>query len=193
MPSFRVHQQLPELAQTHCPSSWWCHPTSLSSIIPLSSCLQSFPASRSFPRSQFFPSGAQSIGASTSVLPMNIQDWFPLGLTGWISLQSEGLSRVFSNTTVQRHLFFIAQLSLWSSSQHPYMTTGKIVALTRWIFVSKIMPLLFNILSSFVRAFFPSSKHLLISWPWHYSCIFFPQKILFLIVLLFSTHFRSLF
>ena len=92
----------PRACPNSCPSSWWCHPNISSSVIPISSCLQSFLASRSFPKSQFFSSGGQSIGvaASTSVLPMNIQDWFPLGLTGWISLQSKGLSRVFSNTTV---------------------------------------------------------------------------------------------
>ena len=101
-----------------CPSSQWCHPTILSSVAPFSSCLQSFPASGSFPMSQFFPSGDQSIGvsASTSILKMNIQDWFPLGWTGWISLQSKGLSRVFSKTTVQRHQFFGIQLSLQSKS-----------------------------------------------------------------------------
>ena len=98
------------------PLSRWCHPTISSSVIPLSSCLQSSPASRSFPMSQFFTSGGQSIGASESVLPMNIQDWFPLGLTDWISLQSKGLSRLFSNTTVQKHQFFDAQLSLQSKS-----------------------------------------------------------------------------
>ena len=90
----------------------WCHPTISSSIVPFSSHLQSFPASGSFPVSQFFAPGGQSIGASASVLPMNIQDWFPLGWTGWISLQSKGLSRVFSNTTVQKHQFFSSQLSL---------------------------------------------------------------------------------
>ena len=97
-----------------CPSSWWCHPTTSSSIVPFSSCLQSFPASGSFPVSQFFTSCGQSIwvSASASVHPMNIQDRFPLGLTGLISLQSLGLSRVFSNTTVQKHQFFSAQLSL---------------------------------------------------------------------------------
>ena len=97
-----------------CPLSRWCHPTISSSVIPFSSCLQSFPASGSFPMSQLFASGGQSIGvsASTSVLPMNTQDRFPLGWTGWISLQSKGLSRVFSNTTVQKHQFFCAQLSL---------------------------------------------------------------------------------
>ena len=89
-----------------CPLSQWCHPTISSSVVPFS-CLQSFPASGSFPMNQFFISGGQSIGvsASTSVLPMNIQDWFPLGWTGWLSLQSKGLSRVFSNTTVQKHQF----------------------------------------------------------------------------------------
>ena len=100
-----------------CPSSWWCQPTISSSVIPFS-CFQSFPESRSLPMSQFFTSGSQSIGvsASASVLPINGQDWFPLGLTGWISLQSKGLSRVFSNTTVQKHPFFNAQFSLYSNS-----------------------------------------------------------------------------
>ena len=97
-----------------CPSRWWCHPTISSSVTPFSSCLQSFPASGSFPLSQIFASGGQSIGvsASASVLSMHIQDWFPLGWTGWISLQSKGLSRVFSNTIVQKHQVFGAQLSL---------------------------------------------------------------------------------
>ena len=100
-----------------CPLSWWCHPTISSSVVSFS-CLQSFPASGSFPVSQFFEAGGQSIGVSdlTSVPPVNIQDWFPLGWTGWISLQSKGLSRVFSNTTVQKHLFFCTQLPLWSNS-----------------------------------------------------------------------------
>ena len=97
-----------------CPSSQWCHPTISSSVIPISFCPQSFPASGSFPVSQLFTSGGQSIGfsASTSVLPMNIQEWFPFGLTGLISLQSKGLSRVFTNTTVQTHQLFGTQLSL---------------------------------------------------------------------------------
>ena len=97
-----------------CPLSRWCHPAVSSSVIPFSFCPQSFPASGSFPMSQLFPSGGQSIGIapSTSVLPMNTQDWSPLGWTGWISLQSKGLSRVFSKTTVQKHQFFGAQLSL---------------------------------------------------------------------------------
>ena len=94
-------------------SSQWCHPTISSSVVPFSSCPQSFPASGSFPMSQLFASHGQSTGvsASTSVLPVNTQDWSPLGWTGWISLQSKGLSRVFSNTTVQKHQFFSAQLS----------------------------------------------------------------------------------
>ena len=101
-----------------CPSSQWCHPTISSSVIPFSSHLQSFPASRSFPMSQFFALGGQSIGASASawVLPMDIQDWFPLGLNGLISLQYKGLTRIFSNNTVQKHQFFTTQLSLWSKS-----------------------------------------------------------------------------
>ena len=101
-----------------CPSSQWCRPTISSSVVSFSSCLQSFPASGSFAMSQLSTSGGQSIGVSASewVLPMNIQDWFPLGWTGWIFLQSMGLSRVFSNTTVQKHQFFGAQLSLQSNS-----------------------------------------------------------------------------
>ena len=97
-----------------CPLSRWCHQTISSSVVPFSSCLQHFPAPESFQMSQFFTLGGQSTGvsASTSVLPINIQDWFPLWWTGWISLQSKGLSGVFSNTTAQKHLFFHAHLSL---------------------------------------------------------------------------------
>ena len=104
----------PRVYPNPCPFSQWCHPTISSSVVPFSSCPQSFPASGSFHMSQIFASGGQSIGvsASTSVLPMNTQVWSPLGWTGWISLQSKGLSRVFSNTTVQKHQFFCAQLSL---------------------------------------------------------------------------------
>ena len=101
-----------------CPSSRWCHPAISSSVVPFSSCRHSLPASGSFPVSQLFAWGGQSIGvsASTSVLPMNTQDWSPLGWTGWISLKSKGLSRVFSNTTVQKHQFFGAQPSSPSNS-----------------------------------------------------------------------------
>ena len=104
----------PRVHPNSCPLSQWCHPTISSSVIPFSFCLQSFPTSGSFQMSQLFASCGQSIGisASTSVLPTNTQDWSPLGWTGWISLQSKGLSRVFSNTTVQKHQFFGAQLSL---------------------------------------------------------------------------------
>ena len=129
---------IPEVYSNSCPLSQWCHPTISSSVVPSSSRLQSFPASGFFPRNQLFVWGGQRIGvsASVSVLPMNIQDWFPLGWTGWISLQSKGLSRVLSNTTVQKlqcSAFFIVLLS------HPYMTTGKTLALSRRTFVGKVM------------------------------------------------------
>ena len=118
------HARTPCQSPTHgvysnsCPSSRWCHPTISSSVVPFSSCLPSYPASGSFPMSQFFASGGQSTGvsASISVLSMNTQDWYPLGWTGWISLQPKGLSRVFSNTTVQKHQFFCTQPSSQSNS-----------------------------------------------------------------------------
>ena len=108
----------PGVHSNSCPSSRWCHQAISSSVVPFSSCLQSLPASESFSMSQLFASGGQIIGvsASASVLPMNTQDWFPLEWTGWISLQSKGLSRVFSNTTLQKHQFFGAQLSSQSNS-----------------------------------------------------------------------------
>ena len=118
--SLRPHEQqhtrppcpspTPRVYSNSCPLSWWCHPMTSSSVIPFSFCFQSFPASGSFPMSHFFTSRGQSIGvsASTSVLPMNAQHWFPLGWTDWISLQSKGLLRLFSNTTVQKHQFFSA-------------------------------------------------------------------------------------
>ena len=108
----------PRVHPNSCPSSWWCHPAISSSVIPFSSCPQSLPASGSFPMSQLFAWGGQSIGVSASalVLPISTQDWSPLRWTGWISLQSKGLSRVFSNTTVQEHPFFGAQLSSQSNS-----------------------------------------------------------------------------
>ena len=116
------------------------------------------------------------VSTSTSVLPINIQKWFPLGWTGWISLQSKGLSRVFSNTTVQKHqflqhsAFFIVQIS------HPYMTTGKPIALVRQTFVGKVMSLLFNMLSRLVITFLPRSKHLFISWLQSPSAVIFGAK-----------------
>ena len=138
------------------PSSWWWHPTILSSVIPFS-YLQSFPASGSFPISQFFTSGGQSTGVSASVLPMNIQAWLSLGLTGLISLQSKRLSSLLQHhsskaSILWRSAFFTVQLS------HPYMTTGKTIALTRWTFVGKVMSLLFHILSRLFIAFLPRIK-----------------------------------
>ena len=133
--------------------------------------------------SQFFASGGQSIGvlASASVLPMNIQDLFPLGLTGLISLESQGLSRVFSNTTIQKHqffgaVFFTSNCFLYIQLSHPYITTGKAIALTRWTFVSKVMSLLFNMLSSVVIAYLPRGKHLLISWLQSPSAVILESK-----------------
>ena len=106
----------PRACSNSCPLSEWCHPTISSSVVPFSSCLQTLLASGSFQMNQFFTSGGQSIGISVSVLPMNIQAWFPFGSTGLISLLSKGLSRVFSSTTVWKHQFFSAQPSLWSNS-----------------------------------------------------------------------------
>ena len=108
----------PGVHSNSCPSSRWCHPAISSSVVPFSSCPQSLPASGSFPMSQLFAWGSQSIRVSAlaSVLPMNTQDWSPLGWISWISLQSKGLSRVFSNTTVQKHQFFSTQLSSQSNS-----------------------------------------------------------------------------
>ena len=136
----------PRVYSDSCSLSQWCHPTISSSIAPFSSCAQFSPASVSFPMSQLFASSSQSIrtSASISVFPMNIPGWFPLGLTGLISLLSKGLSRVFSSTTVRKHQFFSTQPFLWSNSHIPYMTTGKIRALTRWTFVGKVISLLFN-------------------------------------------------
>ena len=138
----------PGVYSNSCPLSWWCHPTISSSVGPFSSYLQSFPASGSLQMSQFFASGGQSIGVSTStsVLPMNIQDWSPLGWTGWISLQSKGLKSLLQYhsskaSILQCSAFFIVQLS------HPYMTIGKTIALKRRTFVGKVMSLLFNMLS----------------------------------------------
>ena len=122
-PYWLHHARLPCPSPTHgvysdsCASSRWCHPTISSFVVPFSSCLQSFLASESSPMSQFFASGGQSgVSASASVLPMNIQDWFTFGWTGWISSQSKGLSRVFSNATVQKPQLFGTQLSFWSNS-----------------------------------------------------------------------------
>ena len=132
---------LPEVCWTSCPLSQWCHPTISSFVIPFSSCLWSFPASESLPVSQLFTSGGQSIGASASasVLPMDIQDWFPLGLTGLTSLLSKGLSRTFFSTTVWKHQFFGAQASLESKSHICTWLLEKTIALTIRTFVGKVL------------------------------------------------------
>ena len=179
-PGLPVHHQLPESTQTHVhwsvmPSSRliFCHPLLLLLPIP--------PSIRVFSNESVFASGGQSIGvsASTSVLPMNIQDWFPLGSTGWISSQSKGFSSLLQHhsskaSILQCSAFFIVQLS------HPYMTTRKTIALTRWTFVGKVMSVLFNMLSRLVIAFLPRSKHLLNSWLQSPSAVILePQKIKF--------------
>ena len=156
--------------------SWWCHLTISFSVVPFSSCLWSFPESGSFPMSQLFSPCGQSIGASASasVLPMNIQGWFPWRLTNLIRLQSKGLSRAFSNAAIQRHQFFSAQRPLCSNS---HIHTWLLEKLTRWTSVGKVMSPLFNILSRLVIAFLPRSKRLLISWLQSpYAVILEPKK-----------------
>ena len=155
----------PWLYSNSCPSSQWCHPAIPSSVIPFSSCFQSLPASESFPMSQLFTWGGQNTGVSAlaSFLPKNTQDWSPSEWTGWISLQFKGLSSLLqhhsSKTSICRcSAFFMLHLS------HPIMTAGKTIASTRQNFVGKIMAMIFNMLSRFVIAFCPRSKHLLISW-----------------------------
>ena len=129
---------IPRVQPNSCPSSWWCHPAITSSAVPFS-CPQSLPSSESFPKSQLYAWGGQRTGVSAlpTVLSKNTQDWSSLEWTGWTSLQSKGLSRVFFNTTVQKHQFFGTQLSSQSNS-HPYKTTGKTIALTRQTFVTKL-------------------------------------------------------
>ena len=146
----------PWVSSNSCPLSRWCHLTIWSSISPFSSCSQSFPAPGSFPMSQLFPSGGQSSVVSASVLAMSIQGWFPLGWTGSISLLFRGLFK----SLLQHHNSKGTQPSLWSNS-HPYMKNH---SLTVWTFVSKVMSLFFNMLSTFIIAFLPRSKRLLISW-----------------------------
>ena len=136
----------PRVCSYSCPLSWWCYLTISSSAALFSFCLQYFPASGSFPKSWLFKSGGQSIGASAlaSVLPVNIQGWFPLGLTGLITLQFKGLSRVFSSTTTQKHQFFGTQPSWWSNSHIYTWLLEKTIALISKPFVGKVMSLLFN-------------------------------------------------
>ena len=155
----------PRVHQNPCPLSRWCHPAISSSVVPFSSCPQSLPASGSFHMSQLFASGGQSIGvsASASVLPMNIQDWSPLGWTGWISAVQGTLKSLLQHHSSKASIlrcsaFFIVQLS------YLYMTTGETIVLTRRTFVDKVMSLLFNMLSRLVITFLPRSKHLLIGW-----------------------------
>ena len=155
----------PGIHPDSCPSSRWCHPAISSSGVPFFSCPQSLPASESFPMSQLFPRGGQSIGVSAlaSFLPKKSQAWSPSEWTGWISLQSKRLKSLLqhhsSKTSILRcSAFFTVQLS------HPYMTTGKTIALTRRTFVDKVISLLLNILSRLVITFLPRSKRLLISW-----------------------------
>ena len=148
------------------PLSQWCYPTiSLILCHPFLFLPSVFPSIRIF-SSQLFSSGVQSIGASASasVLPRNIQGWFPLGLNGWISLLSKGLTRAFSNTTVQKHQFFGAQPYLNGPTLTSIHDYWKIIALTIWTFVGQVVSLLFNMFSGFVIAFLPRSKHLLLSW-----------------------------
>ena len=161
-----------------CPSSWWCHPAISSSVVPFSSCPQSFPASGSFPISQLFASGGQSIGvsASTSVLPMNTQNWSPLEWTDWISLQSKGLSRVFSNTTQFKSINSSAHSFLYSPTLTSIHDHWKTIVLTRRTFVGKGMSLLFNMLSRLVITFLPRSKRLLIPWLQSPSAVIFEPK-----------------
>ena len=177
-PGLPIHHQLPESTKKPCALSWWCHPTISSSVIPFS-WPQSLPAFGSFQMSQLFASGDQSIGASASasVLPMNSQCWFPLGYTGCLSLLSKGLSRVFSNTAVEKHQFsalsFLYRPTL--TSIHDYW---KNIAFTRWALICKVMSLLFNMLSRLVIIFLPRSKCLLISWLLSPSAVILePRKI----------------
>ena len=154
----------PRVYSNSCTLSQWCHPTVLFSVIPFSSCLQSFPGSESFPMSQFFTSSGQSIGvsASTAVLPMNIQDLFPLGWTGCVPLQSKELKSLLQHHSSKASILWHSTFSI-VQLLHPYMTTGKIITMTRRTFVGKVMSMLFNMFSRLVITFLPRSKCLLIS------------------------------
>ena len=169
----------PRVCSNSYPLNWWCHQTISSSVTPFFTCPQSFPVSGSFQMSQLFTSGGQSIGASASasVLSMNTQGWFPLGLTGLISLQSTGLSRVYSSTTFENINSSVLSL-LHGPLSHLYMTTGKAILLTICTFVCKVMSLHFNTLSRFDITFLPKTKHLLISWLQSPSAVILePRKI----------------
>ena len=164
-PGLPGYHQLLEFTQSHAHWVQWCHPAISSSVVPFSSCPQALPGSGSFPMNQFFTWGGQSTGisASTSVLPMHTQGWSPLRCTGWIRCSSRKFQESSpipqsKSINFQHTAFFTVQLS------HPYMTTGKPIALTSWTFVGKVMSLLFNMLSRLVITFVPRSKHFLISW-----------------------------
>ena len=170
----------PRVCSNSCLLSWWCHPTISSSVIPFS-CPQSFPASGSFPMSWLFSLGGQSIraSASVSILPVNTQGWFPLWLTGLISSQFKGLSRVFSSTIIQKHQFFRTQPSLCSKS---HIHTWLLEKSQLWLrsFISKVICLLFKMLSRLVITFLTRSKRLLISWLQSPSAVILePKKIKF--------------
>ena len=168
----------PGVHPNSCPSTQWCHPAVSSSVVPFSSCPQSFPASGSFPMSQFFASGGQSTGvsASASVLPVNIQDWFPLWWFDLLAVQGTLKSRLQDHSSKASILwcsaFFMVQIS------HPCITTGKTIALTRWTFVGKVISLLFNMLSRLVIGFLTRIQHHLISWLQSSSAVILePKKI----------------
>ena len=146
----------PRAYSNSCPLSRWCHPAISSSVVPFSSCPQSLPASGSFPMSWFFTWSSQSTGVSDStwVVPINIQEWSPLGWTGWISLQSKGFSSLLQHHSSKVSLLWYSAFSMVQLS-HPYMSTGKTIALTRWHFVGKVTSLLFNMLSRLVITFLP--------------------------------------
>ena len=153
----------PRACANSCPLCWWYHPTISSSVIPFSFCLKSYPASGSFPMSRLFALGGQNIGASASVLPMNIQDWFPLGLTGWSPCcQRKSLKSLLQHHSSKASILWHSAIFMVQLS-HPYMTTGKTIVLTIQTFVDKVMSLLFNTLSRFVTTVLPRSKRLLIS------------------------------
>ena len=162
MPRLPCPLSTPRACSNSCPLSRWCHPAIPSCVVPFFSCFQSFPASGSFLVSLFFTSGGQSSGASAlaSVFPMNIQGWFPLGLIGLIFLKSKDSQKSFPAPQFKGIKFSLVSL-LYGPALTSYMTTRKIIALTRWTFVGKVMPLLFNMLSNFVIAFLPRSKRLL--------------------------------
>ena len=163
----------PGIYSNLCPLNQWCHLTISSSVVPFSSCLQSFPASGSFLVSWLFASGGQNIGLQLQyqsfqrIFRINIQDW----LTGLISLQSKGLSRIVLNTKVRKHQFFSVQPSLWSKPHIHTWLLEKNIALTIWTFVGKVMSLLFNVFSRLVIAFLARNKRLLIPWLWSPSAV----------------------